>query len=508
MAELKWGAGTHPGQIRPQNEDNLHVADGVFVVADGMGGHEAGEVASHIAVERIREALDIEGHLSAEQVVDSISAANGDIFRAAIANPGQAGMGTTVTAIAVIEDPMAGRGAPNIDDNDPIDTDPDGNPRVTPVVPLQHPEALVLANVGDSRTYLFRHDRLRRVTVDHSYVQELVATGHITDDEARYHPRRNIITRALGIEPDVKVDWWTLPIVRGDRYVLCSDGLVDEITDEEITETLRAFTEPQAAADQLIAMANAAGGRDNITVVVVDVLNGDDPPDPTQELDLVPMWADDTMPHEMPGAVTGEAASLAVLGGGVDPAVEAGTRAWRQQRRRDRKAAKSAKAAKSSTPNTTPADSDIDTSDDAAGDSELDDSAGDATSKRPRLGRAVAVFVILAVVLAGSVVFGAWARRGYFVDFDSDGDVTVYQGRRGGLLWIDPTVESGGPGRDELDDASIELVDDHPTFDSRADAESFVASLELAASQAVDTDAESSPDASTDPDETPATTEA
>lgn len=490
MAELKWGAGTHPGQIRPQNEDNLHVADGVFVVADGMGGHEAGEVASYIAVERIREALDVEGYLTAQQVVDSITAANNDIFRAAIANPGQAGMGTTVTAIAVIEDPMAGRGAPNIDDNDPIDTDPAGNPRVTPVVPLEQPEALVLANVGDSRTYLFRHDRLRRVTVDHSYVQELVATGHITDEEARYHPRRNIITRALGIEPDVNVDWWTLPLVRHDRYVLCSDGLVDEITDDEITETLRAFPDPQEAADRLIDLANAAGGRDNITVVVVDVLSGDDPPDPTQELDLVPMWADDTMPLQAPSSVTGEPASLAALGGGPDPSAGDATTSRRQQRR-DRKAAKATTNSHAATATTDDADS--------------SDSGDGPPTKRPRLGRAVAIFLVIAVVLAGTVVLGAWARRGFFVDFDSDGDVTVFQGRRGGLLWIDPTVESGGPGRDELDDTSIELVDDHPTFSSRSDAQAFVAGL-----QPVDADLPASAPANTtttDTDETPATTE-
>ena len=146
----------------------------------------------------------------------------------------------------------------------------------------------MLANVGDSRTYLFRHGRLRRVTVDHSYVQELVATGHITEDEARDHPRRNIITRALGIEPEVRVDWWTLPLIRGDRFVLCSDGLVDEVADVDIAATLTIESDPQVAADRLVEKANEAGGRDNITVIVIDVLDGDDPPDPTQELDLVP----------------------------------------------------------------------------------------------------------------------------------------------------------------------------------------------------------------------------
>ncbi len=163
---------------------------------------------------------------------------------------------------------------------------------VTPIVPAEPTEALVLANVGDSRTYLFRHGRLRRVTVDHSYVQELVSTGHLSEAEARNHPRRNIITRALGIEPDVRVDWWTLPLIRGDRFVLCSDGLVDEVDDDDISETLTAESDPQLAADLLVKRANEAGGRDNITVIVVDVIEGDDPPDATQELDVVPLWAD------------------------------------------------------------------------------------------------------------------------------------------------------------------------------------------------------------------------
>ncbi len=289
MAQLNWGSATHPGQIRAQNEDNLLAIDGIWVVADGMGGHEAGEVASQIAVERVRADLDADELPAAAKVVDAIANANGDIFRAAIANPGQAGMGTTVTAIAVIGDRLAGRGAPNLDVND----DPG---EVTPVIPAEPSEALVLANVGDSRTYLLRHDRLRRVTVDHSYVQELVSTGHISEDEARTHPRRNIITRALGIEPDVKVDWWTLPLIRGDRFLLCSDGLVDEVDDTDIKHTLTTLADPQAAAERLVEQANLAGGRDNITVIVLDVLEGDNPPDPTQEFDVVPVWADDVDP--------------------------------------------------------------------------------------------------------------------------------------------------------------------------------------------------------------------
>ncbi|MEP6298913.1 MAG: PP2C family serine/threonine-protein phosphatase, partial [Ilumatobacter sp.] len=476
MAELAWGAGTHPGQIRPENEDTLHASNGIYVVADGMGGHEAGEIASALAVERIRDVLIAEDLApTAERVVEAISDANGDIFRAAIANPGQAGMGTTVTAIAVIEDPMAGRGAPNIDDNDGLDLD-----KVTPIVPRDQPEALVLANVGDSRTYLYRHGRLRRVTIDHSYVQELVSTGHITDDEARTHPRRNIITRALGIEPDVKVDWWTLPLVRGDRFVLCSDGLVDEVPDNEISEVLRSNPDPQTAVDLLIAMANAAGGRDNVTVIIVDVLEGDDPPDPTQEIDLTPVWADD--PAMSPDDLARIEAGDLELTGARTPSEEVAVaklsrRARRRARRSGARDADESTGADTVAPSGSGTDTTTDDNDavavgalgattgvtdsetttdtltttdddrrdvDTDGEADADADAGapngdDAPpgaerARRPRLGRMVGGFVALALLISGFVVFAAWARSGYFIDFDDDDRVTVYKGQPGGVL--------------------------------------------------------------------------
>ena len=126
--------------------------------------------------------------------------------------------------------------------------------------------------------------------MDHNYVQELVNTGHITDDEARTHPRRNIITRALGIDPSVRVDAWTLPIVRGDRFVVCSDGLSDEVHDNEIHQILTTVSDPQAAADELVAAANRHGGRDNVSAIVVDVLDGARAAGADEELDIEPVW--------------------------------------------------------------------------------------------------------------------------------------------------------------------------------------------------------------------------
>ena len=208
-------------------------------------------------------------------------------------------MGTTVTAIAVIDDPTgAVRRRTSANDHDDGDApgdvdapDPGESPPSRPwcrrrrwcsrtsVTPA--PTCSATADSGASRSTT-------------ATSRNWSSTGHITDDEARTHPRRNIITRALGIEPDVKVDWWTLPLVRGDRFVLCSDGLVDEMADTDISRrAARQQRPPGPPPKACVEMANAAGGRDNITVIVVDVLDGDEPPDPTLEIDVVPTWADD-----------------------------------------------------------------------------------------------------------------------------------------------------------------------------------------------------------------------
>ncbi len=422
MAELKWGAATHPGQIRPDNEDSVLAIDGMFVVADGMGGHEAGEVASQLAIERLRQDLEDAELPDATDVVESIAAANGDIFRAAIANPAQHGMGTTLTAIAVIGDRLAGRGAPNIDDNDPAGD--------TGVVPAEPDEALVLANVGDSRTYLYRHERLRRVTIDHSYVQELVATGHLTEAEARVHPRRNIVTRALGIEPDVRIDWWTLPLIRGDRFLLCSDGLVDEVEDTLIAAILQEERDPQVAADRLVRAANEAGGRDNVTVIVLDVLSGDDPPDPTLEVDVVPLWADSESDPTPAGTLTLDADADRAGGEG------------------DGDGAVAPAAAAAPDP---------------------------AQRRRKRIKGALIAFAAAAVLCVVFVFLAVWARSGYYVTYGDDDEVLVFHGRTGGVLWFDPTLEvETGQTRDDLEDDVAAEIDDDPRFDSLDNALEFV----------------------------------
>jgi serine/threonine protein phosphatase PrpC len=282
---VDWAAVTDPGRIRESNEDTFVVepvaaagetpdgTDGadeapaapmVFAVADGMGGHQAGEVASAIAADVVRERL-ADGAPNVDVVIAAVQEANAAIFRKAFSDSALHGMGTTLVALTVV---------PATDDR------------------AAH---FALVNVGDSRCYLFRDGELHRASVDHNYVQELIATGLITEDEARTHPRRNIITRALGIEPSVRVDGWELPIVRGDRFLLCSDGLVDEVDDGDIARLLREHDEPVNAANALLAAALANGGRDNVTIIVLDVTDGEDPggidgdPTPSPVTDRVPI---------------------------------------------------------------------------------------------------------------------------------------------------------------------------------------------------------------------------
>jgi protein phosphatase len=448
VAELRWGAATDPGRVRPDNEDNLLAEPTVFVVADGMGGHRAGEVASALAVDLLRSRLAAPG-ADLEQVVAAIAEVNGDIYRAAMGNPDQQGMGTTVTALVVISagDESTDDGASATTTTTTADDDAaDGE-----AAPSTPNEQLALVNVGDSRTYLLRHGRLRRVTVDHSYVQELVATGHITDDEARTHPRRNIVTRALGIDPAVRVDAWTLPLVRGDRFLLCSDGLVDEVRDDEIVGVLDTVTDPQVAADELVALANRQGGRDNITVIVVDVLAGADPPDPDTELDLEPAWEDggteSTWAVDEPEGEATEFDDLAALVAGDDPATA--------EAAADPTRATTASAATTTEP--------------AAGPTP-------PRRRRRRLLGFLGALGVLAVLVLAFVIASAYARRGYFVAFDDEGVVVIYRGRTDGFLWFDPTVEAPADlTREALDERSIDRVDAQFRFDSREAAENFIA---------------------------------
>jgi PPM family protein phosphatase len=226
--------GTDTGRQRRANEDSMLARSPLFVVADGMGGAQAGEVASRLAIESFQHGLDdttdLEGSLAAYA-----RAANVSIHELSQANAEHAGMGTTLTAVYV--------GA----------------------------EEVAIAHVGDSRAYCLRDGELLRLTDDHSLVDELIRQGKLTPEEAVEHPQRSVITRALGPEPEVEIDTRSYRARDGDVYLLCSDGLTTMVPDATLAELLLANPQLRAAGEALIAAANEAGGRDNITVVLLRV---------------------------------------------------------------------------------------------------------------------------------------------------------------------------------------------------------------------------------------------
>lgn len=238
---LRVGAATDTGRVRDHNEDSALAEGGIFVVADGMGGHAAGEVASGIVVETMRELVPVPD-LTSDDVTRQLLAANQRILDAVAAHPDQRGMGTTATGIALVTAGGADHWA--------------------------------VFNIGDSRVYRDINGTLTQVTVDHSEVQELVDAGVITAAEARVHPARNVVTRSLGTDYAYQSDMWVLPPYAGERFVICSDGLTNEIDDARLHEILQAHGDPQVAAEELVRAAVEAGGRDNVTVVVVN-LDGD-----------------------------------------------------------------------------------------------------------------------------------------------------------------------------------------------------------------------------------------
>lgn len=235
---LRAAAATDVGNIRENNQDDLLIVeDALYVVADGMGGHVAGEVASREAVEAIQAAFSSPG--SSDDLRQAVRTANGAVWKRGADEPSYRGMGTTVTAVAVVDE-----------------------------------DKLAVANVGDSRTYLLRNDELHQLTQDHSFVQEAVRSGQLTRAQAESHPRRSQLTRALGVSDDVDVDIEVIEPLSGDRLLLCSDGLWDEVGDELIAMVLSGRRDPEEAASELVRWAKEAGGRDNITVIVIDVVDG------------------------------------------------------------------------------------------------------------------------------------------------------------------------------------------------------------------------------------------
>ena len=228
---------THIGQVRQTNQDNFASRAGIHVLADGMGGHQGGEVASLEATSTIIESGKIN---SVADMVKSVSKANQAIIKRSKKDETLLGMGTTVCVLTEI-------------------LGSDGEIKIA------------IANVGDSRVYRLGGSELTQVTLDHSLVADLVRAGELTQEEASRHPQRNILTRALGIEQDLVIDTWELTPAPGDRYLLCSDGLFNEIDDDKIAEILMADEELEKIAQKLVNHALQAGGNDNITALVLSV---------------------------------------------------------------------------------------------------------------------------------------------------------------------------------------------------------------------------------------------
>jgi len=250
MTRLRAAADTHTGYVRSTNQDLALVSGDLVAVADGMGGHLGGEVAARTAIEELLEAFARDR--SGDGFVAAARRANRAVWRKSRVERTLHGMGTTLTALALVE-----RG------------DDDG---------AEASARLVLLNVGDSRAYVFEIDtqHLRQLTEDHSVVEEMVRHGELTHEEAAVHPHRHVLTRALGIEAEVALDIWELEAAVGSRFLLCSDGLTNELPDGEIADILGRAASPEEAVGELVGRALGHGGMDNVTVVVADIVEGAD----------------------------------------------------------------------------------------------------------------------------------------------------------------------------------------------------------------------------------------
>jgi protein phosphatase len=364
-------ARTDTGHQRSTNEDAHLARAPVFVIADGMGGAQAGEVASQLAIMHFSAGLPGEdGDGAQERLARAVQEANAEIHALSERDARRAGMGTTLTAAYV--------GAGEVS----------------------------FAHVGDSRAYLLRDGELARITEDHSLVEELLRQGRLTEEEAEEHPQRSIITRALGPEPDVEVDTVTLTAAAGDVYLICSDGLTSMVSESAVAEIMREADDITAAADRLVAAALDAGGRDNVTVVLfrLEDVEGaaDDPGEdaepvnaaPTVELASPPDPPSDGAPPEQAGAAqTAEAAIAAAPASAPSPPFEGPPARSRVHRRAPRM------------PRT-------------------------PTARRQRRLRRRAALSALVLCVVGVAALGAVlaAQAVYFIGTNAYGQVTVYNG--------------------------------------------------------------------------------
>jgi serine/threonine protein phosphatase PrpC len=260
MSRMRTAAATDTGYLRASNQDVALATSDLAAVADGMGGHLGGEVAARIAVEHLLDAYRRDR--TTDGLIAAVVAANSAVYSRSKSDRNLRGMGTTLTAAAFMGDK------------------PDGKAQ------------LALVNVGDSRGYLLdrAERRVHKLTEDHSVVEEMVRSGELTTEEAAVHPHRHILTRALGIEPSIEPDCWELDLEPGSRLLLCSDGLTNELDEQEIANVLLDEADAEKAASELVRLALYRGGIDNVTVVVLDVLSGEAPAE-TDDVVVIPVGA-------------------------------------------------------------------------------------------------------------------------------------------------------------------------------------------------------------------------
>ena len=397
---------TDVGRQRSANEDSLVVRPPLFAVADGMGGAKAGEVASAVAVDAVEGAQESSEPTEA-QLANIVREANRRIYDLAVADESRRGMGTTLTLAKL------------------------------------HGDEVSLAHVGDSRAYRLRGGELEQLTRDHSLVAELERSGQITPEAAEHHPQRSIITRALGPEPDVEVDTYTLAGRDGDVFLICSDGLTSMISDDEVASILRSAGSLDEAADGLVRAANQSGGKDNITVILFRLGEGE-------------LAADDTAVRAVPGdedTIAGEirAADVQAAAPAEEPLAALND------------AVADATVVRPPAPRT-----------------EATAAAAPAPRRRRRGRRVVGAAVtllVLAAVLSGLFIL---SRQVYFVGTNNAGLVTVYRGLPYelplGVNLYEQEYASGMPAR-AIPDARRARVLDHE-WRSRDDAVDLVRALE------------------------------
>lgn len=391
MTLLRAGSATDVGRVRTSNQDLALTTATLFAVADGMGGHVGGEVASRLAIDALEQAFSRQPTTSG--LVDAVAAANDAVWEQSHARSDLRGMGTTLVALGLVQDE-------------------DGS------------DVLTLVNVGDSRAYVLHQGALTQVTADHSVSEELLRKGELTRAEADVHPQRHILTRALGVLPRVEPDAWHLRLSTGDRMLLCTDGLTNELDEEQIAAVLRTEPDPDRAAATLVQRALDHGGNDNVTIVVVDVLLGEDrDPEPATAAEGDgPVDADVLLspqhgateapvgPSAPSSATEPEPSGLQVGLTGVagHPAAQPSGQLIRFLTRRPPRAARPPRSSRAGT--------------------------------RRGFLAAAAFLVLLCAVFSGAYAAVRWyALDSYYVGLRGD-ELDIFQGRPGGVLWFQPAL--------------------------------------------------------------------